>query len=56
MLVSILNLFYRAFLRSALAGMPRLWSTPMTEIVTALLVFFSISVFLAHAVDAYRAG
>ena len=26
----------------------------MTEIVTALFVFFSISVFLAHAFDAYR--
>jgi hypothetical protein len=26
----------------------------MTEVVTALFVFFSISVFLAHAFDAYR--
>jgi hypothetical protein len=26
----------------------------MTEIVVALLVFLSISVFLAHAFDAYR--
>jgi len=28
----------------------------MTELVTALLVLFSIGVFFAHAVDAYRAG
>ena len=28
----------------------------MTEAVAALLVFFSISVFLAHAFDAYRTG
>jgi hypothetical protein len=28
----------------------------MTEIVAALLVFLSISVFLAHAFDAYRTG
>jgi len=28
----------------------------MTEIVAALLVGFSISIFLLHAVDAYRAG
>src|SRR6266481_5587901 len=28
-------------------------SKPMTEVVTALFVFFSISVFLAHAFDAY---
>jgi hypothetical protein len=27
----------------------------MTEVVMALCVFFSISVFLAHAFDAYRA-
>jgi len=28
----------------------------MTEIVAALLVFLSISVFVAHAFDAYRTG
>jgi hypothetical protein len=28
----------------------------MTELVTALLAFFSASVFLAHAYDAYRGG
>jgi hypothetical protein len=28
----------------------------MTELVTALLVFFSASVFVAHAYDAYRGG
>jgi hypothetical protein len=28
----------------------------MTEVVTALLVFLSIGVFLAHAFDAYRTG
>jgi hypothetical protein len=28
----------------------------MTEIVAALFVFLSISVFLAHAFDAYRTG
>jgi hypothetical protein len=28
----------------------------MTEVVTTLLAFFSISVFLAHAYDAYRGG
>jgi hypothetical protein len=27
----------------------------MAEVVTALCVFFSISIFLAHAVDAFRA-
>jgi hypothetical protein len=27
----------------------------MTEVVTALCVFFSISIFLAHAVDTFRA-
>jgi len=31
-------------------------TTTMTEIVTALLAFFSVSVFLAHAYDAYRGG
>jgi hypothetical protein len=31
-------------------------TTTMTEIVTALLAFFSFSVFLAHAYDAYRGG
>jgi hypothetical protein len=30
-------------------------SKAMTEVVTALCVFFSISIFLAHAVDAVRA-
>jgi hypothetical protein len=28
----------------------------MTELVTVLLAFFSASVFLAHAYDAYRGG
>jgi hypothetical protein len=28
----------------------------MAEAVTALCVFFSISIFLAHAVDAFRAA
>jgi hypothetical protein len=28
----------------------------MTEVVTGLLAFFSVSVFLAHAYDAYRGG
>jgi hypothetical protein len=32
------------------------WGKAMTEIVVALLVFLSISVFLAHAFDAYRTG
>jgi hypothetical protein len=27
----------------------------MIEVIAALLAFFSISIFLAHAVDAYRA-
>jgi hypothetical protein len=27
----------------------------MAEVVTVLCVFFSISIFLAHAVDAFRA-
>jgi hypothetical protein len=27
----------------------------MIEVVSALLAFFSTSVFLAHAIDAYRA-
>jgi hypothetical protein len=30
-------------------------SKAMTEVITALCVFFSISIFLAHAVDAFRA-
>jgi hypothetical protein len=30
-------------------------SKAMTEVITALCVFFSISIFLAHAVDAVRA-
>jgi hypothetical protein len=28
----------------------------MTEVVIAVLVFLSVSVFLAHAFDAYRTG
>jgi hypothetical protein len=35
---------------------PDWWSAPMIEIVTALLTFLSISVFLAHAFDVYRTG
>jgi hypothetical protein len=31
-------------------------SKAMTEIATALAVFFSISIFLAHAFDVYRTG
>jgi hypothetical protein len=31
-------------------------SKVMAEAVTALCVFFSISIFLAHAVDAFRAA
>jgi hypothetical protein len=31
-------------------------SAPMIEIVTALLAFLSIGVFVAHAFDAYRTG
>jgi hypothetical protein len=31
-------------------------TTTMTEVVTGLLAFFSVSVFLAHAYDAYRGG
>jgi hypothetical protein len=40
----------------------RLWhcgdpgGAAMIEVVTALLAFLSISVFLAHAFDAYRTG
>jgi hypothetical protein len=30
-------------------------SNAMVEVVTVLCVFFSISIFLAHAVDAFRA-
>jgi hypothetical protein len=28
----------------------------MTEVVTSVLVFLSVGVFLAHAFDAYRTG
>jgi hypothetical protein len=38
------------------SGYGNAWGKAMTEIVAALLVFLSISVFLAHAFDAYRAG
>ena len=54
MLVSVLNLIYRAFLKRAL---PRHFNTgrkAMTEVVTALLIFVSVGIFLAHAFDAYR--
>ena len=54
MFAIILNEIYRQFLHAAAGnGEPR--GKAMTEVVTALCVFFSISIFLAHAVDAFRA-
>ena len=37
-------------------GHGKLGGKVMTEVVTAVLVFFSVGVFLAHAFDAYRTG
>ena len=54
MLVPILNLIYREFLQERPFGHGNPGGQAMTEVVTALLVFFSFSVFLAHAFDAYR--
>ena len=46
-------------LRASQSVFPEMHGEPgskaMTEVVTALCVFFSISIFLAHAVDAVRA-
>jgi hypothetical protein len=38
------------------SGHGKAGSNIMTEFVAAFLAFLSVSVFLAHAVDAYRAG
>jgi hypothetical protein len=38
------------------AGFEEPGSKEMAEAVTALCIFFSISIFLAHAVEAFRAG
>jgi hypothetical protein len=56
MLALILNAICRQFPEAALPGMARLGGKAMTEIVVPLLAFLSISVFLAHAFDAYRTG
>ena len=56
MFISILNLIYREFLKSAVPGISVGRTTTMTEIFAAVLAFFSVSVFLAHAYDAYRGG
>jgi hypothetical protein len=53
MLVSVLNLIYREFLKRALPGIST-GRKAMTEVVTAILAFISIGIFLAHAFDAYR--
>ena len=37
-------------------GHGKLGRKVMTEVVTAVLVFLSVGVFLAHAFDAYRTG
>ena len=37
-------------------GHGKLEGKVMTEVVTAVLVFLSVGVFLAHAFDAYRTG
>src|SRR5712664_1533450 len=37
-------------------GHGKLGGKVMTEVVTAVLVFLSVGVFLAHAFDAYRTG
>jgi hypothetical protein len=53
--MSVLNLIYGEFLKSAVLGMATQGGkTTMTEVVTSLLVFLSAGVFLAHACDAYR--
>ena len=54
MLVSVLNLIYREFLKRALPGISTLGRKAMIEVITALLAFISIGIFLAHAFDAYR--
>ena len=54
MLVSVLNLIYREFLKRALSRHGNTGRKAMTEVVTAFLVFVSIGLFLAHAFDAYR--
>jgi hypothetical protein len=46
------NSIYREVLRS----LRQTWGTVMTEVVTAVLVFLSVGVFLAHAFDAYGTG
>jgi hypothetical protein len=56
MLALILNAICRQFPEAGLPGMARLGGKAMTEIVVPLLAFLSISVFLAHAFDAYRTG
>ena len=54
MLVSVLNLIYREFLKRAPSRHFNIGRKAMTEVVTALLAFISIGIFLAHAFDAYR--
>jgi hypothetical protein len=53
-MVSILNLIYREFLNSAV-GTPR-WKAMTVDVITTLLALLSLSVFGAHALDAYRSA
>lgn len=55
-MVSILNLICREYLNSAVPGMTSRKKATTIDIVTTLLALFSVSVFLAHALDAYRAA
>ena len=53
MLPLTLNAIYRHLLQAALSGISA-GSKAMIEVVTALALFFSMSIFLAHAFDGYR--
>ena len=55
MLAFILNAVYRQFVRAALQGISsqRPGAKDMTEIITAVGGILSVSMFVAHAYDAY---
>jgi hypothetical protein len=56
MFAYILNSIYREVSQELPVGHGKLGGKVMTEVVTAVLVFLSVGVFLAHAFDAYRTG
>jgi hypothetical protein len=53
MLQSILNGIYRQFLKNTLAG-ARLGSWAMLQLLETALVLLSLTVFVTHALEAYR--